>query len=103
MFRKNRELIEKFISDRFASRLEGIRTDVAIVALKAQSAVAVVGEARELIAVDRPKVAPDGVPARSGIDTKPGSVSGRAARGSRKVGKGVAGIFLGISSGGVEL
>ena len=81
------------------SRLNDIRTDVGEGVCR--SAGAVVGEARELIAVDRAEVAQDGILANTVVGTKPGGVSGRTARGALNGSECAAGIILGISNGSV--
>lgn len=62
--------------------------------------VAVVGEVRESIAVDRPEPVLDGALARIGVGTEPELVSGRDLRQRRDVIIGVVRMFLGSGSGG---
>ena len=96
------DLVEGDISNRMTiPRLKGIRTDVGVGIRR--GAGAVIGEARELTAVDQPEVILDDGLASSGVGTKPGPVSGRAARDTLKVSIGPPGVGLSVGSGGVEL
>ena len=81
--------------------MKDIRTDVGVGA--GGSAGAIVGEARELMAVDQPEVLLDGVLARSGVGTEPGLVSVGAARDTKKVRVSPGSVGLSASSSGVEL
>ena len=61
---------------------------------------AVVGEAREVAAVDQPEVLLDGALARVSVGTEPGVVSERVPRDALNVIVRVAGVFLGVTSRG---
>ena len=101
-FRTGRNLIEKYINNRMRiPRLKGMRTDVGVNIRR--GAGAVVGEAREFMAVDQLEVVLDGVLARSGVGPEPGLVSVCAARNTLEVRMGPAGVGLGAGGGGVEL
>ena len=101
-FRTGRDLIEKYISNRMEiPRFKSIRTDVGVGARS--GAGAVVGVARELMAVDQPVVVPDGVLTSGGVGPEPGLVSVRAARDTKKIRICPAGVGLSITGGGVEL
>lgn len=45
----------------------------------------------------------NGALARTGVDTEPGGVPARAARDDRNVREGIAGVFLCVGSGSVDL
>ena len=63
---------------------------------------AIVGEAREPLAVDQPEVVLDDLPARLGEGTEPGLVSVRAGPESLNVRVGLSGVILGVLSGGFD-
>ena len=56
-----------------------------------------------MAAADRLEVALGGTFSRRGVDSRPGSVLGRATRDTRKVRVGVSSTGMGASSGGVGL
>ena len=84
-----------------ALRLKHIRTDVGVGARSGTGAV--VGEARECMAVDQPVVVLDSALTSGGVGTEPGLVSVRAARDTHKIRVGPTGVGLGAGSGGDEL
>ena len=82
--------------------MKDIRTYVGING-RIGAGAAVVGEVRELTAANQPEVILDSALARSGVGTKPGVVSVRAARDTLDVSVGRVSVILGIRSGGVDL
>ena len=79
--RKNWDLIKRFISDRFASQLEDIRTDIGIPRWITGSAGVV--QSRDFIATDLQGVILDDFLATSSVSTEQGTVSARGARETR--------------------
>jgi len=82
--------------------LRDIRTDIGING-RFGACAAVVDEVRESTAANQPEVTLDNTLARSGVGTKPGVVSVRAARDALDVSVARASVALGIRSGGVDL
>ena len=64
------------------------------------SAGAVVGEAREVAAVDQPELLLDGALARVSVGTEPGVVSDRVPPNALNVIVRLAGVFLGVTTRG---
>lgn len=83
------------------SRSKDILTDVSVEV--SIGAGAVIGEAREVIAADQPKVVLDGVFVIVAVGAEPRSESGGAARDTRSVRIGVGGEALGNGGGIIEL
>ena len=83
------------------SRSEDIRTDIGVGVNI--SAGAVVGEFREVTAVDRREVALDDALATLFVFTEPSGVSGSTARDTRNVRVGTVGIGLGVLDGSFEV
>ena len=63
----------------------------------------VVGEAREVVAVDQSEMVLDGGLASTIVGAEPSGVSSLTARNTLNVGVGVAGVGLGAGNGGVDL
>ena len=82
------------------SALKAIRTDVGEEV--SSSASTVVGEGREVIAVDELEVVLNGALMSIVVGTKPGGVSFRGARDARNVIVGFAGVGLGVRSGNID-
>lgn len=82
------------------SGLKAIRTDVGEEV--SSSAGTVVGEGREVIAVDKLEVVLNGALMSIVVGTKPGGVSFCGARDARNVIVGFAGVGLGVRSGNID-